>query len=73
MKIYSVFELILFHSVPCVCSVDGEIWCWDVRADKMINTINLKQGVMSVEVHNYADILAWWVAYSLVLPLVSLL
>lgn len=48
----------LNESTLLSASVDGEIRRWDVRADKMMNTINVKQGVTSVEVHSYGDIIA---------------
>ncbi|KAK2180495.1 hypothetical protein NP493_440g01008 [Ridgeia piscesae] len=48
----------LNESTVLSASVDGEIRRWDMRMDKMLNNISVKQGVMSVEVHSYADIIA---------------
>ena len=40
-------------------SVGGDIRFWDPRFSESIRTLQTMQGLTSMEVHEYADVLAW--------------
>lgn len=64
-------QFIVYHLIfPCCHSVEGDIKFWDPRLTSSVKTIsNTVTGLTSFDVHQQADLIAWYVPLSFILLL----